>query len=29
MKTLITHLAAFEMWFNHYLGWLFTNGRKQ
>ena len=29
MKTIASHLAAFEMWFNHYFGWFFTNGRKQ
>jgi hypothetical protein len=29
MKTLITHLAAFELWFNHKFGWFLTNGRKQ
>jgi hypothetical protein len=29
MKTLITHLTAFELWFNHKFGWFFTNGMKQ
>jgi hypothetical protein len=24
MKTLITHLAAFELWFNAKFGWFFS-----
>jgi hypothetical protein len=28
MKILITHLTAFELWFNHKFGWFFTNGMK-
>jgi hypothetical protein len=29
VKHLITHLAAFELWFNAKFGWFFTNGNKQ